>query len=142
MALSVKNLERCVETLKLSLEKLQECDPDSIEYEIYRNAVIKGFELTIETSGTLLKKALKPYFSTPAAVDQLFFKDIFRKAAHFDIIELESVERWFRYRDDRNLTAHDYGENLADDTISHLSHFVNDVYALIKALKNKVDADD
>jgi len=32
---------------------------------------------------------------------------------------LEEVERWFAYRDNRNDTAHDYGEGFANETLRH-----------------------
>ena len=33
------------------------------------------------------------------------------------IMSIDAVERWFAYRDNRNNTAHDYGENFAKETL-------------------------
>ena len=52
---------------------LKQATPDSVEYDVYRNAVIKGFELVLETGGKLLGKYLKQFFSSPAEVDRLYF---------------------------------------------------------------------
>ena len=42
----------------------------------------------------------------------------------------EAVERWLRYRDNRNDTAHDYGEDFAEATLKVLPSFVADATAL------------
>ena len=45
-------------------------------------------------------------------------------------MEPEAVERWLRYRDHRNDTAHNYGENFAEATLKLLPAFVADAKAL------------
>ena len=40
------------------------------------------------------------------------------------------VERWLSYRDNRNDTAHDYGEEFAETTLKLLPAFVEDAKAL------------
>lgn len=52
--LNTDHLATCINTLDASLQHLQRAQSDSIEYEIFRNATIKGFELTLETTGKLL----------------------------------------------------------------------------------------
>ena len=134
MTLNTDNLGRCVETLKQSLILLNKSQLNTIEYEIFRNAVVKGFELTLETSGTLLKKALKPYFANPKEVDQLAFKDIFRHASKHSLLGVNETKRWFEYRDNRNNTAHDYGVGFAEETLKLLPQFLEDATSLKKAL--------
>lgn len=134
MALNTDHLSRCIETLKQSLILLNRSKPESLEYEIFRNAIVKGFELTLETSGKLLKKALKPYFANPKDVDQLSFKDIFRHASKHGLLSIDETKRWFNYRDNRNNTAHDYGIGFAEETLTLLSMFVIDAERLKEAL--------
>lgn len=134
MSLQTAHLDRCLRTLDAALQQLRRATPDSLEYDIYRNAVIKGFELSLETSGKLLRKALKTYFPAPGAVDDLTFKDVLRHAAKHRLLTPEAVERWFSYRDNRNLTAHDYGQALAEDTLAVLPAFIADARALSAAL--------
>ena len=138
MKLNTDHLKRCIETLKQSIQLLTQKKPDSIEYEIYRNATVKGYELTLETAGKLLKKALKPYFANPKEVDQLVFKDIFRHAAKHGLITIDEATRWFAYRDNRNNTAHDYGIGFAEDTLKLLPTFVEDAQRLKEALDHAV----
>nr|VFK40947.1 MAG: nucleotidyltransferase substrate binding protein, HI0074 family [Candidatus Kentron sp. SD]VFK46863.1 MAG: nucleotidyltransferase substrate binding protein, HI0074 family [Candidatus Kentron sp. SD] len=135
MKSNIDNLKRCIRTLEASLEKLQGSDPAGIEYEIYRNATVKGFELTLETAGKLLRRTLRSYFASNRAVDELGFKDLFRHAAKHGLISVEAVERWFAYRDNRNTTAHDYGERFAEQTLQLLPGFISDT----KRLRERLD---
>lgn len=135
MKLNTDHLKRCIETLRQSISLLTKQKPDSIEYEIFRNATIKGYELTLETAGKLLKKALKPYFANPKEVDQLVFKDVFRHASKHGLLSIEEAKRWFTYRDNRNNTAHDYGFGFAEETLKLLPTFVDDA----QRLKDRLD---
>jgi len=135
MKLNTNHLGRCIQTLESSIERLQRSEPESIDYEIYRNATVKGFELALETTGKLLRKALKPYFASSRAVDELYFKQLFRHGAKHGLMMVGEVERWFAYRDNRNTSAHDYGETFAEETLRLLPTFITDA----KRLKERLD---
>jgi len=109
---------------------LEASDSDSLDYELYRSACVKEFELILEQSGKLLRKHIKPYFATSKEADKLAFKDIFRHAALHSVITVEESERWMLYRDNRNTVAHDYGEGFANETIALLPQFIIDAKAL------------
>lgn len=128
--LNTDHLLQCIKTLDSSLMHLQSADPESIEYEVFRNATIKGFELTLEISGKLLRKALKSYIGNPRTIDELTFKEVFRYATKHGLLDPEAVERWFMYRNNRNDTAHDYGIAFAKTTLKLLPEFINDAKAL------------
>ncbi|WP_129127405.1 nucleotidyltransferase substrate binding protein [Geomonas oryzae] len=130
MHLNTDHFARCIRTLESSLTLLAASASDSIEYEIYRNAVVKGFELTLETGGKLLRKALKAYTGSPREVDGLTYKDVLRHASKHGLLDSDAVERWFLYRDNRNSTAHDYGVGFAVDTLKLLPSFIIDARAL------------
>jgi nucleotidyltransferase substrate binding protein (TIGR01987 family) len=130
MKLRTEHFSRCLETLQHSLERLRSTTQGSVDFEIYRNAVVKGFELTLETGCTLLRKALKAYMANPGGVNNLNFKDVLRHAAKHGLIENSSLERWFSYRDSRNMTAHDYGVDLAEETLKLLEDFLGDARQL------------
>ena len=121
---------RCIATLSKAHSALAAHPRDSLEYDIYRAACVKEFEIILEQSGKLLKKSLAPYFASSKQADQLVFKDVFRTAAKHGLITLDEAERWFVYRDNRNDTAHDYGENFANQTLLHLSAFIADAQRL------------
>lgn len=137
MALNTDHLQRCISTLEQTLKLLELEAPGSINYEVYRNATVKGFELCLETAGKLLKKALKPYFANPTQVDHLVFKDLFRHASKHQLLTPEETKRWFLYRDNRNSTAHDYGISFAEDTLKLLDTFIPDAQQLKKQLDNQ-----
>ena len=124
--LNTEYLERCINTLERAFQTLDTLNEDDELYDIYRAACVKEFEIILEQSGKLLKKCLKPYFATPKKVDRLYFKDVFRYAAKHGLLETDEVERWMRYRDNRNDTAHDYGVGFADDTLTLLPQFILD----------------
>ena len=56
--LQTAHFKRCIQTLDASFALLKRATPGSVEYEVYRNATIKGFELVLETGGKLLGKYL------------------------------------------------------------------------------------
>ena len=103
---------------------------DDVMYDIYRAACVKEFELVLEQSGKLLRKRLAAWFASNRQADRLHFKDLFRNAARHDLIAPDTVERWLRYRDNRNDTAHDYGEDFAEATLRLLPDFIQDAKAL------------
>lgn len=137
MSLQTEHLARCLHALERSLEQLDRSAPDSLDYEVYRNAAVKGFELALETSGKLLRKALKSYAGSPRAVDELTFKDVLRHAAKHGLLDLPAVERWFAYRDNRNVTAHDYGAGFAEATLTLLPDFIRDARRLEQTLHER-----
>lgn len=137
MSLQTDHLDRCVQTLESALQKLRAAEPGSIDYEIYRNAVIKGFELTLEMAGKLLRRVLKGYAAGPRTVDELTYKDLLRHAGKHGLFGESEVRRWFKYRDNRNSTAHDYGEKFAEETLTLLPDFIGDVRSLRATLKQR-----
>ena len=123
-------LIRCITTLESAFEQLRQRGPDDAFYDIFRAASVKEFELVLEQSGSLLKKRLRPYFASNRQADKLTFKDVFRHAAKHGLISVDACERWCVYRDNRNDTAHDYGEKFAETTLQLLPDFIADAKEL------------
>ena len=134
--INTEYLEKCILTLEKSYEMLQKSEEGSIDYELYRNSLVKGFEMTLEQSGKLLKKVLNPYFASKKAVDMLSFKDIFRQAHKHSLISGTETQRWMKYIDNRNSTAHDYAQAFAEETLSLVIDFLVDVKNLKKVIDN------
>lgn len=65
-------------------------------------------------------------------------KDILRLAAVHDLLTVDEVERWFKYRDNRNDTAHDDGEAFARETLTLMPDFLADVSRLADRLDDKL----
>lgn len=134
--ISTEYLQKCIATLEKSYEMLSQTQEGTVDYELYRNSLVKGFEMTLEQSGKLLKKKIAPYFATKKALDMLTFKEIFRQAHKFSLITEDEVERWMKYRDNRNNTAHDYGQVFAEETLALVKDFLDDVKELQKVIDN------
>ena len=134
--INTEYLQRCIETTKKSYNFLKDTKEGTIDYEVYRNSLVKGFEMTLEQCGKLLKKKITPYLSSKKAADMLTFKDIFRNAHKYSLITEEETQRWMKYRDNRNNTAHDYGQKFAEKTLSLIQDFLKDAEDLKKVIDN------
>ena len=133
-------LRRCIGTLEQAFGEISvQGKGDDFAYEIYRAACVKEFELVLEQSGKLLRKRLASYFASNRQADRLAFKDLFRHAARHDLVEPDAVERWLGYRDNRNDTAHNYGEDFAETTMELLPAFINDAKALAGVIEQAND---
>ncbi len=67
MTINTDHLDSCARTLGSSLDRYRQAQLGSIDQEIFRNAIIKGYELTQETGFKLLKRALQDYIAIPKA---------------------------------------------------------------------------
>ncbi len=133
--LNTDHLNRCIDTLESSLTLYRQADPGSTNQEVFRNAIVKGYELTQETAFKLIKRALKDYGHGGKKLDATPVKELLRLSATHGLMSVEEVERWFAYRDNRNDTAHDYGEGFAMETLALLPGFIADAKTLEAILR-------
>ena len=136
MSINTEYLARCITTLEKAYELIKTVQEGSVDYEMYRNSLVKGFEMTLEQSGKLLRKRLLPYFASKKAVDTLTFKDLFRHAYKHSLLNEDEILRWMKYRDNRNNTAHDYGRAFAEETLTLVEDFLKDVKNLRTVIEN------
>ena len=139
MSIDTTFLRRCIASLERATREIGNIEADEVLYDIYRAACVKEFELVLEQSGNLLRKRLAAYFASNRQADRLNFKDLFRHAARHDLIHAEAVERWLLYRDNRNDTAHDYGEDFAETTLKLLPGFIEDATTLADMIEGADD---
>lgn len=135
--INTEYLERCIETLEKSYTMIKTAEEGSIDYEMYRNSLVKSFEMTLEQAGKLLRKKLTPFFASKKTVDNLTFKDLFRHALKHSLLSEDEVNRWMIYRDNRNNTSHDYGKAFAEETLRLIDDFLKDVKILKKVIENE-----
>ena len=141
MALNVEHLLRTASTLEQALLAIAaHPSADDVLFDLYRNAAIKSFELSLETAGKLLRKALKAYGGSPREVDKLVFNDVVRHAGKHGLLDTAAVGRWLAYRANRNNTAHDYGAGFANETLQLLPQYLQDVRQLAPSLQAVFDA--
>lgn len=141
MALNVEHLLRTAATLEQALKSIESLPQrDGVMFDLFRSAALKSFELSLETTGKLLRKALKAYGGAPRAVDALVFNDVLRHAGKHGLMDASAVERWLGYRANRNNTAHDYGEGFANETLKLLPQYLQDVRDLAPRIQEVFDA--
>ncbi len=144
MALNVEHLLRTASTLEQALLAIAaHPSADDVLFDLYRNAAIKSFELSLETAGKLLRKALKAYGGSPREVDKLVFNDVLRHAGKHGLLDTAAVGRWLAYRAyraNRNNTAHDYGAGFANETLQLLPQYLQDVRQLAPSIQAVFDA--
>ena len=141
MTIDTTFLRRCIASLERAIREIEALeDRHDVLYEIFRAACVKEFELVLEQSGKLLRKRLAAYFASNREADRLNFKDLFRHAARHDLMGTDAVERWLSYRDHRNDTAHDYGEDFAEATLALLPRFIEDARSLADMIERAEDA--
>lgn len=141
MTLDTNRLRRCIGTLESSQNFYRQAEEGSIDQEVFRNAIVKGYELAQEPAFKLLKRALKDYGHGGKKLDATPVKELLRMAATHGLMSLAEVERWFAYRDNRNDTAHDYGEGFANETLKLLPDFIDDAKTLEATLRERSGAD-
>ena len=139
MAINTDFLVRCIHTLEEAYTQLQEFEAGHSFHDIFRAASVKEFELILEQSGKLLRKRLRPFFASNRHVDRLTFKDVFRHAVKHDLMSAAACERWFAYRENRNDTAHEYGEQFAEATLELLPGFISDAKDLARVIAEGED---
>lgn len=141
MKIDTTFLRRCIASLERAVAGIEQHDKDDeLMRDIYRAACVKEFELVLEQSGKLLRKRLAAWFACNREADRLHLKDLFRHAARHGLIDSGAAERWLLYRDNRNSTAHDYGEDFADATLKLLPDFIGDAKALADRIEQADDA--
>ena len=91
-------------------------------------------------SEKLMRKALKAFSGSPREVDRLVFNDVLRHCGKHGVLDLPALERWLAYRANRNNTAHDYGVEFANQTLTLLPAYVRDVRSLAIQLQQVFDA--
>lgn len=100
-----------------------------------RDACIQRFEYTYELSFKMLKRQLEQELPASAELDHLPFKEIIRIGAERGLIM--APERWFDYRDKRNITSHTYNEQKAREVYSVLDDFAADAADLLARLTTR-----
>lgn len=140
MVLDTAFIKKCIQALESAFDRLQQTQKDDILYDIYRAAVIKEFEIILEQAGKLLRKRLSPYFHSPKEVAQMTFKDVFGNAGHHQLLSVDEVRGWLEYRDNRNLTSHDYGFELAEKTLPLIPQFLKDAQRIVAVIESQNDS--
>ena len=102
--------------------------------DLVRAGVIQNFEFTYEMCWKFMKRRLAEDLGA-TRVDGIPRRELFRLAAEHLLID--DVASWFRYHTARNLTAHTYNADTADEVFRVVRAFVSDARAFLTALETR-----
>lgn len=128
MHLDFSSFEKALDSLQRVLERSRSVPDD----EDIRDACIQRFEYTYELAYKMLKRQLEQELQSSEELDHLPFKELIRVGAERGLIN--DPQRWFDYRDKRNITSHTYDQAKAREVFSVLSDFAADAADLLSRL--------
>lgn len=99
--------------------------------------VIQNFEFVYEISTKMLRRRLEMDALNPSEVDFANFRDVLRIAAEKGFIS--DIQAWFAYRQMRNITAHTYDHQKAQQVYEGTHAFMMDARILLARLEDAVD---
>lgn len=106
--------------------------------DIVRDSAIQRFEYTYELSMKMLKRYLEMSEFMHPAVDEMSFKDLLRLGAEKGCVK--SPNKWFDYREMRNITSHAYDKKKAVKIYKILPAFTKDARFLLNELKQRANS--
>lgn len=95
--------------------------------------VIQNFEFVYEICIKMIRRQIELESASPDEVDATNFRDLLRLAAEKSLIA--DVEAWFKYRHMRNITAHTYDHEKAQQVYQGTLFFIRDARALLSTLE-------
>jgi nucleotidyltransferase substrate binding protein (TIGR01987 family) len=131
MNLDFSSFEKALSSLQRVLDRSRTVPGD----EDIRDACIQRFEYTYELAFKMLKRQLEQELPSSEELDQLSFKEVIRVGAERGLITVP--ERWFDYRDKRNITSHTYDEDKAREVFTVLADFAADAADLLTRLTSR-----
>jgi nucleotidyltransferase substrate binding protein (TIGR01987 family) len=99
--------------------------------------VIQNFEFVYEISTKMLRRRLEMDALNPSEIDFANFRDVLRIAAEKGLIS--NVPAWFAYRQMRNITAHTYDHQKAQQVYEGTKTFMVDAQLLLARLEDAGD---
>ena len=97
-----------------------------------RTAVIKGFEYTYALAYNFVERFLEVRQPHLARERPITFNELLRSALDYKLIT--SLEAWNGYRKKRNITSHGYNASVAEDILSSIPAFIQEVHFLLNAM--------
>ena len=135
--LDLEPLRRALASLEDGLEVVSDAQWFNQQSDKVQNTLIAGviqnFEFVYEIGFKMLRRQIEAEAASPTEVDESNFRDVLRVAAEKGLIA--DVEAWFRYRKMRNITAHTYDHEQAQQVYQGTLLFITDARALLAQLE-------
>jgi len=140
MALDLSSLNKAMSALAYAVAEAHNDDfmnrLTPPQQEIIRAGVIQHFEFTYELCWKFMQRWLAENVGR-VYVDGISRRELFRLAAEQRLIS--DVEAWWNYHRARNLTAHIYDEDVAEEVFQAATQFLADAQAFLAALTERND---
>jgi nucleotidyltransferase substrate binding protein (TIGR01987 family) len=103
--------------------------------EQFRAAVIQAFEYTYELAYKMIRRQLEQIVPNPAELKEISFMDLIRTGKEAGLVR--EAPNYREYREKRNITSHTYDEDKAEEIISVIDPFLQDMRFLLNELKKR-----
>lgn len=135
MKLEFESFEKAIDQLAISLDysRSEMSQKDKGLFNQFRNSVIQCFEFTYELSWKMLKRFIEKSAPAHTLVDQFSFNDLIRIGAEQNLIH--DPKLWFDFRNMRNITAHTYNENKAQEIYEEAPILLEEARFLLNQLR-------
>jgi nucleotidyltransferase substrate binding protein (TIGR01987 family) len=135
--LDLSSLRDAIDSLLQSVAVVRDDGWFSVQSGAVQNTLIAGviqnFEFVYEQSIKMLRREMEKSAASPTEVDFSNFRDLLRSAAEKGLIA--DVEAWFTYRKMRNITAHTYNHEKAQQVYQGTLAFIGDAQDLLARLE-------
>lgn len=128
-------LGKAIERLREGLDALKR-EPENT---LYRDAVIQRFEFTYGLCASLLRR----YLENAAEVQtdrEMSFPTLIRTASENGLLR-SGWDKWFGFREARNLTSHTYNEDIARQVTKKIPEFMEEAEFLHAELERACGED-
>ena len=113
----------------LNAKKILDEGIQSADSDLEKTGAIKSFEFCFELSWKLMKRILEKRGLTTTSP-----RDVFRVAADNNLID--DPDFWFKAIKARNLTAHTYKKDTAEEVLIFLPRFQEELAKLLETVKD------
>ncbi len=131
MKLDLSSFNKAITSFKIAIDEYKK---DTKNFFV-RDSVIQRFEYTYSLSLKMIKRYLE---NNEENVNEFSFNELIRTANEKGLI-LGNLENWNNYRLKRNITSYTYDADKAQEIISIVDNFYNEVNFLYKELEKRND---
>ncbi len=135
--LDLSALRQALSSLEDGLEVVSNHDWFNQQTDKVKNTLIAGviqnFEFVYEISIKMIRRQIEAESASPNEVDETNFREVLRVAAEKGLIA--DVDAWFKYRNMRNITAHTYDREKAQQVYQNTLIFIVDARKLLQTLE-------
>lgn len=101
----------------------------------FRAATIQAFEYNYDLAAKMIRRQLSEIVLNPPELREMPFMDLMRTAADAGLIR--DARPFHGYREKRNITSHTYNEERAEEVVTIMDSFLQDMRGLLGELKRR-----